>query len=53
MLPKGACSRLNNPCQNGGQCIDANNDNNFVCNCQSDFVGDTCESKCTLLDDTK
>ena len=31
----------NNPCLNGGTCFDEEND--FKCNCQEDWVGKTCK----------
>ena len=38
ILDKNYCSK--NPCQNGGQCFDVNN--NFKCECLPNWLGKTC-----------
>ena len=37
---------LENPCQNGGRCIDLKND--YRCKCKSGYSGRNCEVNCPL-----
>ena len=44
----------NNPCQNGGSCVDSGNGVRYTCICQPGYTGDNCETDisecCPLLD---